>query len=83
MVFGRDDIFLICGRNCEFNEASLAEVIDEPESSRVVRAACDARLMNRSAWSEFEFQVKLRLSLDLSAGWKDDIGRAWCALCPT
>jgi hypothetical protein len=39
--------------------------------------------MNRSAWSEFEFQVKLRLSLDLSAGWKDDIGRAWCALCPT
>jgi hypothetical protein len=57
IVFGRDDIFLIpsaLGPSCWLNEANRADVIDEVESSRVVRAARETRVM------EFEASDKLR-----------------------
>lgn len=50
IVFGKDDILLIWTAlvsNCEFSEASRVEALNELESKRVVRAACEARVISK------------------------------------
>jgi len=56
IVFGRDDIFLVpsaLGTSWRFNEASRVDAIDDVDSRRIGRAACDTKVM------EFEASGKL------------------------